>query len=763
MYESYYGFTANPFRIAPDPSFFFASTGHKRGLAYLRYGLHQGQGFVVVTGEPGTGKTMLIHTLLAELSGDEYRIATISNTNLRTEDFLRAVAENFGIDQRAANNKAELISGIQKFLVEQHEAGKKCLLIVDEAHNLPPRSLEELRMLSNFQVGHQALLQTMLAAQPQLRKTLAAPSMEQFSQRIIAGCHLKPLPAAETRGYVGHRLQRVGWSGTPSFSGAAMAKIFQISRGIPRLINIISDRLLLAACIEERDSIDETLVAKVVKELKQEGGGSWMRADAVADVVEAEEKAALAPLPAQEQPAARQASGGGAAASSVAAPQPQSGSAPAPAVKKEQPAKQRPAAPAKRVAKASPQGEGKKRKPKIVKAVASAGEGQAASPQLVQVKWPKDEGQKSDGQKQSRKEASTKRIQKTRAAAPNPQPTPQPSSAHGGHASAEPTAVELTLEGDESKVIELPLPKKAKPKGRPEPRASEQSAEKDEFDDLFEPVPPPSTAPEADAVAQPMAGHDPFGQPSSKGSKKSLVLALAGLAIAGGFAAFLMSGSGEQAVPVAQKAAPVVAPDADTLAAAQAPTPAPESLVNGDEEGGRSSIFDPRSRVAVAPAPEEAAQEPLAPVNPAAVEAPPAKAAAPVPEQSSAAAPAPAFDTLPEWELADLMYTYILAYENGNLSLFNTLFTQDAVYDEFTGKSEISRYHATLFKQSSMRSVAINDIEWTLADGFIRGEGVYETTLWRDENGEPESRSGRIVIEVVRNDGRLQIRRVEHL
>ncbi|HHK60289.1 MAG TPA: hypothetical protein ENJ73_01005 [Desulfobacterales bacterium] len=610
-------------------------------------------------------------------------------------------------------------------------------------------------MLSNFQAGHQALLQTMLAAQPQLRQTLAAPSMEQFSQRIIAGCHLKPLPAAETRGYVGHRLQRVGWSGTPSFSGAAMARIFRISRGIPRLINIVSDRLLLAACIEERDNIDEALVVKVVKELKQEGGGSWMRTDAVADVAETEEQAALAPLPAQEQPATRHATSGGAAAGSVAASQP---SGEAPVVEQQSPVEQRSTAPAKGGVKDSPQGARKKRKPKIVKAVASAGEGQAASPQLVQVKWPKEEGQKSKGQKRSRKEANAQRIQKTRVAATNP----QPGSEHDEHARVEPSVGELTLEGDESKVIELPLPKKAKPKGRPEPRGSEQSAEKDEFDDLFEPVPPPTAPSETAAVAQPGAGPDPFGEPSSKGVKKSLVLALAGLAIAGGFAAFLMSGSGGQAVPVAQKAAPVVAPDADTLAAAQAPTPAPESLVNGDEEGGRSSIFDPRSRGAVAPAPE-APQEPLAPVNPAAVEAPPVQAAAPVPEQSSAAAPAPAFDTLPEWELADLMYTYILAYENGNLSLFNTLFTQNAVYDEFTGKSEISRYHATLFKQSSMRSVAINDIEWTLADGFIRGEGVYETTLWRDENGEPESKSGRIVIEVVRHDGRLQIRRVEHL
>lgn len=293
MYESFYGLKANPFRLAPDPHFFYPSSGHKRGLAYLRYGLQQGQGFVAVTGVPGTGKTMLLQTLLAELSAQSTVVATLSSTNLSADDVLRAAADAFGV-RPSGTSKAEFLSAIERFFTVNVQNGKRVLLIVDEAQNLPPRSLEELRMLSNFQLGNKALLQIILLGQQQLRQILADPDMEQLSQRIIAACHLQPISAEETRAYIEHRLCLAGWSGDPSLTGEALALICRCSKGLPRLINVFCERLFLSAYLDEKHLIDASVVHAMIAELRHEAGAGWdfTQLDALSL---AEEK--LAPLP----------------------------------------------------------------------------------------------------------------------------------------------------------------------------------------------------------------------------------------------------------------------------------------------------------------------------------------------------------------------------------------------------------------------------------------------------------------------------------
>lgn len=278
MYESFYGLTASPFRLVPDARFFYASTGHKRGLAYMRYGLHQGQGFVVVTGKPGTGKSTLVQTLFTKSSGQSLVVASITSTNLGADEILQSVGNSFGVYSEGSN-KASLLISIENFLKARARQGKRVVLIIDEAHSLPLNSLEELRMLSNFQLENQSLLQIILLGQPKLNEMLSRPDMEQFSQRVIASCHLKPISAEETRAYIEHRLKCAGWHGDPSFSGEALAIIYAASQGVPRLINIFSDRLLLLASIHEKHEIDMTLAKSIWQELSEESAGVFNMAN----------------------------------------------------------------------------------------------------------------------------------------------------------------------------------------------------------------------------------------------------------------------------------------------------------------------------------------------------------------------------------------------------------------------------------------------------------------------------------------------------
>lgn len=269
MYESYYQLSARPFQLSPDPRFFFGSRGHKRAKAYLQYGLHQGEGFIIITGDVGTGKTTLVRTLFAELTNQNVVAAQLVTTQLEAEDMLRMVAASFGLAHETAN-KATLLKNLETFFAARAREGKRVLLIVDEAQNLPPRSLEELRMLSNFQIAGRPLLQCFLLGQEEFRKTLASDGLEQLRQRVIAAYHLTPLSPEETKAYIEHRLRLVGWNNNPTFTDDAYEAIHKFTGGTPRRINTLCDRLLLFGSLEDLRQISEEAVTTVTDELLEE-------------------------------------------------------------------------------------------------------------------------------------------------------------------------------------------------------------------------------------------------------------------------------------------------------------------------------------------------------------------------------------------------------------------------------------------------------------------------------------------------------------
>ena len=271
MYEGFYRLSGKPFQLIPDARFFFNSKNHKRAMAYLRYGLKQGEGFIVITGDIGTGKTMLARNLFSELDRKEVVAAQLVTTQVEADDLIRMVSAAFGLPHDGIS-KATLLRNIEAFLRGQHAEGKRVLLVVDEAQNLPPRSVEELRMLSNFQEEGKALLQSFLLGQIELNRTLRAEGMEQFRQRIIAGFQLRPLERDETELYIKHRLERVGWAGDPSFSTESFAGIFEAAGGVPRRINMLCDRLLLFGALEEKHEIGAEEVALVKDEIAGEVG-----------------------------------------------------------------------------------------------------------------------------------------------------------------------------------------------------------------------------------------------------------------------------------------------------------------------------------------------------------------------------------------------------------------------------------------------------------------------------------------------------------
>ncbi len=273
MYETYYGLTSKPFQLNPDPSFYFGSKQHRRAKAYLEYGVQRNEGFIVITGEVGAGKTTIVRGLLASLDPDKVVAANLVTTQLDAEDTLRMVGAAFGVRVKDVS-KADVLMALEAYLVNQTSQGRRCLLIVDEAQNLTAKAVEELRMLSNFQFGQQALLQTFLVGQPEFRAILQSPTMQQLRQRVTATCHIGPLDKEETRGYVEHRLKCAGANGRPSFADAAFEAIFKASGGIPRRINLTCDRLLLLGFLGSKDAFGADDVNEVVNELHDESAVS---------------------------------------------------------------------------------------------------------------------------------------------------------------------------------------------------------------------------------------------------------------------------------------------------------------------------------------------------------------------------------------------------------------------------------------------------------------------------------------------------------
>jgi len=269
VYESFYGFSAKPFQLNPDPSFYFGSKQHSRAMAYLDYGLHKNEGFIVMTGEVGAGKTTVLRNLVSKIDPQKLVAAQLASTQLNADEILRMVGASFGLTVTTMS-KSEMLLSIEAYLIDLKVHGKRALLVIDEAQNLTLQAMEELRMLSNYQLQDEALLQSVLVGQPEFRSILVSPHMEQLRQRVIAACHISPMDADETRRYIEHRLRHVGWNGRPEFTNAAYEHVFIASGGVPRRINSICDRVLLGGFLEGRDAISENDVDEAVREITEE-------------------------------------------------------------------------------------------------------------------------------------------------------------------------------------------------------------------------------------------------------------------------------------------------------------------------------------------------------------------------------------------------------------------------------------------------------------------------------------------------------------
>ncbi|MCB5226735.1 MAG: AAA family ATPase [Paraglaciecola sp.] len=268
MYESYYGFTERPFQLTHNSNWFFASRLHKKALAYLQYGLTQGEGFIVITGDVGTGKTTLASQLLSMLNQDEIVARQIVTSKLQPDDLIRMIASSFNLKVEE-NNKASYLDAIYIFLKRLHSQHRRALLLVDEAQNLPLESIEELRMLSNFQIDGKPLLQSFLLGQNELNPIIQAPNMEQFRQRIIASSNLVPLIEVETKEYIQFRLHMAGLN-HPLLEDDCFSLVQTFSRGIPRRINLLMDRVLLLGYLEQHKTISAEHVQSVINEISEE-------------------------------------------------------------------------------------------------------------------------------------------------------------------------------------------------------------------------------------------------------------------------------------------------------------------------------------------------------------------------------------------------------------------------------------------------------------------------------------------------------------
>ncbi len=263
MYEDHFGLTGRPFQLTPDPRFWFETATHRKAMAYLGYGLAQGEGFIVVTGDIGAGKTTLVGHLMEKIDATRLNPIRIVSTQIEADDLLRIVAGGLGIDP-VGKSKAELLVLVERGLHSVARTGRRTLLIVDEVQALPVSALEELRMLSNFQAGGHALLQILLLGQPEFRERLhGSERLEQLRQRVIATHHLDPMEAGEVEAYVAHRLSLVGWQGRPDFADDAFPALFHASGGVPRRLNQLAGRILLHCAVEEIALIDAAVVELV--------------------------------------------------------------------------------------------------------------------------------------------------------------------------------------------------------------------------------------------------------------------------------------------------------------------------------------------------------------------------------------------------------------------------------------------------------------------------------------------------------------------
>jgi general secretion pathway protein A len=265
MYLEYLGLREHPFSVTTDPAFLYLSRRHREALSHMIYGIQERKGFIEITGEVGTGKTTLCKALLRQL-GDTTKTALILHSGLSELQLLQAVVQDFGLDPMQGN-RFGLFNGLNHFLIEQTTLGNNIVLIIDEAQNLSLRVLEQIRMLSNLETDKQKLIQIVLVGQPQLREKLDRPSLRQLQQRIGVRYHILPLDAEEIRTYIEHRLHVAGSDGSVAFTDEAFEEIYRCSTGIPRPINLMCDRALLACYVMRVKLIDRALIQRSYQEL----------------------------------------------------------------------------------------------------------------------------------------------------------------------------------------------------------------------------------------------------------------------------------------------------------------------------------------------------------------------------------------------------------------------------------------------------------------------------------------------------------------
>jgi general secretion pathway protein A len=266
VYCEYYGLMRRPFEMTPDPSFLYLGEAHREGLATLVYGIQSGKGFVMLTGEVGTGKTTLLHALLNQLDSSTAS-AFIFNPRLEPLDFFHMLFAELGIEERC-ETKSDYLLRLNDFLIERLERGQPTVLIVDEAQNLTPDLLEEIRLLSNLETSTSKLIQIMLVGQPELKEMLSAPELRQLRQRIALRHHLRPFNERETSDYVEERLRLAGYAGKAIFKRKAIRELYAVTGGTPRLLNVVCDGALLLGYSRDQATLDVKDIREVAQDLE---------------------------------------------------------------------------------------------------------------------------------------------------------------------------------------------------------------------------------------------------------------------------------------------------------------------------------------------------------------------------------------------------------------------------------------------------------------------------------------------------------------
>jgi general secretion pathway protein A len=271
MYKQFFGLTKNPFEISPDPYFYHATPRHNEALANLHYGVGRRKGFIVITGEVGTGKTLLVRCLLAELRKNNIAFGYVFNPLLSTTEFFQYIMADLGL-QYSGRSKTEMLLDLNRFLIQRHARGLITALVVDEAQALRPELLEEVRLLTNLETSQQKLLQIVLMGQPELEAVLDSPSLRQLKQRVSLRCQLLPLDEEQTHSYVLSRLERAGAKPEPAiFEPEALTRVFEYSRGIPRIINNLCENAMVNAFAREQRNVTADMITEVAADFRLTG------------------------------------------------------------------------------------------------------------------------------------------------------------------------------------------------------------------------------------------------------------------------------------------------------------------------------------------------------------------------------------------------------------------------------------------------------------------------------------------------------------